>query len=85
MTIPEKRRSQRSDLTTSCNSEFLYAGKKHSATMIDLSEHGARFAMEKLSDQTEFAVGDELTLLVVTPYGISQCSATIVMKKMKLN
>jgi hypothetical protein len=78
MTIPEKRRSQRSDLTTSCHSEFLYAGKKHAATMIDLSEHGARFTMEKSSDHTEFAIGDELSLLVVTPYGQSQCSGRIV-------
>jgi hypothetical protein len=81
MTTQERRRSERSDLTTSCHSEFLYAGKSHTATLLDLSEHGARFTMEKSSDHTEFVIDDELTFLVITPYGQSQCSGKIVWTK----
>jgi len=78
MTIHERRRSERTDLTTSCHSEFLYAGKTHTATMVDLSEHGAQFTMEKAADHAEYGVGNELTLLITTPYGRSQCSGKVI-------
>jgi hypothetical protein len=78
MAIQDKRRSERTHLTTSCHSEFSFAGKEHIATMIDLSEHGARFIMEKPSDHTEFNMGDDLALSVITPYGKSQCMGRVV-------
>jgi hypothetical protein len=78
MTIEEKRRSERTPLATSCHSEFSYAGKQHFATMVDVSEHGARFTMEKSSDHTDLTLGDELALIVITPYGQSQCKGRVV-------
>ena len=46
--------------------------------MVDLSEHGAQFTMEKAADHAEYGVGNELTLLITTPYGRSQCSGKVI-------
>lgn len=78
MTFQEKRRAERTPLSTSCHCEFVYGGKNHSAIMIDLSDHGARFSMEKSSDHTELRIGDIVVFSIITPYGKASCSGRLI-------
>jgi len=45
--------------------------------MVDVSEHGAKFAIEKPSDHVELEKGDELALEIITPYGVSTCTGIV--------
>lgn len=46
--------------------------------MLDVSEHGAKFAIEKPSDHVELKEDEELALEIITPYGVSTCKGVVV-------
>jgi PilZ domain len=73
----DRRRVERTGLATSCISTFLHKNLRHSAIMLDVSEHGAKFAIEKPSDHVELEMGDELELEIITPYGVSTCKGVV--------
>jgi hypothetical protein len=73
----DRRRVERTGLATSCISNFTHKNIRHSAIMLDVSEHGAKFAIEKPSDHVELEKGDELTLEIITPYGVSTCKGLV--------
>jgi hypothetical protein len=73
-----RRRVERTGLATSCISNFVHDNKRHCAIMLDVSEHGAKFAIEKPSDHVELEKGDELKLDIIMPYGSSSCAGIVV-------
>jgi hypothetical protein len=58
----DRRRVERTGLATSCISNFVFNNMRHSAIMVDVSEHGAKFAIEKPSDHVELEKGDPFIL-----------------------
>jgi len=73
----DRRRVERMGLATSCISNFVFNNMRHSAIMDDVSEHGAKFAIEKPSDHVKLEKGDELALEIITPYGVSTCTGIV--------
>jgi hypothetical protein len=75
---PEKRSTKRTPLTTFCPATFRHGRKKYSALMVDVSEAGARFRLQELTQTCELKVGTKLQVEIRTPYGPTQCRVAVV-------